>query len=212
MTGWRFEAVIDKELEDLPDDVLKAAATGATRAADKVVRIGKDRLRADTRAGFRDGDRLANTWRGVRYPNRRGEISMDAAAVLWSSAPELAEAFEEPATITVKSSGAYICIPTAAAPKPPLGRGSNRRNWIAAARRAYPKMEFIPIQRGRLGLLAVKRPGGRGRDRLLVLFNCVRSATLRKRMNYAQIFADLERLWPEVYQAEIDAALKDAGF
>ncbi|MEO0644175.1 MAG: hypothetical protein AAFY47_12290 [Pseudomonadota bacterium] len=210
MSEWRLAVNMDRDYAGATDAVMAAVAEGATRAADQLVEIGKARLRADTRRGFADGSRLANTWRGIRYPQQRGVKSASPTVVLYSAVPDLARSFQEPAVITARN-GRYICIPTKHAPPPARAprdkRGSGiGRDWIAAARRAYPKMTFIPMRNGRYGVLAVDRWRDGKRNRL-ILFNCVRYGRLRKRMNYEKVFADLDALWPQLFESEVRRSL-----
>ena len=58
------------------------------------------------------GQRLARTWRSRTYPNR----GHDAAALVWSKAPQIVRAFDEGAVIRSRK-GFWLAIPTPAAPK-----------------------------------------------------------------------------------------------
>lgn len=206
---WQLELWIRGDYEETVAERMAAIARGATRAARKMNKRGKDMLRADTRRGFAEGARLANTWRGKVYPDLPGVYSTQPAVVLFSAAPQLAMAFEEGARIRARNGGQYVCVPTEHAPKPSQRRVGQRtnRDWLAFARRAYPDMEFIPVRAGRFGVLAVRRPGEGGRETLLVLFLCVRQTRLRKRMHFRSIFRALEAEWPSVYHAEVMAEL-----
>lgn len=207
---WQVELWITGNYDEVVAERLAAVARGATKAARKILKRGKDRLRADTRRGFADGARLANTWRGTVYPNVPGVYSTQPAVVLFSAAPVLAMAFEAGARIRAANGSEYICVPTENAPKPTQRRVGERtgRDWLARARQSYPEMEFIPVQAGRFGLLAVKRKAANGEEELLVLFLCVRDSRLRKRMNFRRIFRDLEAEWPRLYEAEVTRELR----
>ncbi|MBK8909223.1 MAG: hypothetical protein IPM60_15485 [Rhodospirillales bacterium] len=63
------------------------------------------------------GPRLAKTWRDRTYPNR----GHDAAALVWSKAPQIIRAFDEGAVIRSRN-GFWLTIPTGAAPKHVRGR------------------------------------------------------------------------------------------
>ena len=58
------------------------------------------------------GQRLARTWRSRTYPNR----GHDAAALVWSKAPQIVRAFDEGAVIRSRK-GFWLTIPTPVAPK-----------------------------------------------------------------------------------------------
>jgi hypothetical protein len=58
------------------------------------------------------GQRLARTWRSRSYPNR----GHDAAALVWSKAPQIVRAFDEGAVIRSRK-GFWLAIPTPAAPR-----------------------------------------------------------------------------------------------
>ena len=84
------------------------SVTSAMRAATDGLKGG---LRADV-VGAGLGQRLANTWRGKTYP--QSGASIDAAAFVWSKAPNLVDAFDRGVTIRSRS-GFWLAIPTPAA-------------------------------------------------------------------------------------------------
>jgi hypothetical protein len=192
--------------------VRDAAAEGAMQAARDMEADGVRRLRADTIKGFSDGLRLSKTWRGQVYPIG-SKKSSSPSVVLWSKAPTLAQAFNEPATLVNTSGGRFLAIPTENAPAP-LARkttGKPRSALLAAQRDPRINLQFVPLHGGRKGLLVHRARRG-GKMVQVVMFVLVPRATLKKRMNYSSLFRDFEREWPRRYRVGIVTALKRAGF
>ena len=80
------------------------------------------------------GPRLARTWRDRTYPNK----GYNAAAMVWSKAPQIIRTFDEGAVIRSKS-GLWLAIPTPAAPK--RGVGGKRINPSN-----FPEYRFGPLR------------------------------------------------------------------
>ena len=104
------------------------------------VREGSAGLKGELRqqvvsAGF--GPRLARTWRDRVYPNK----GYDAAALVWSKAPQIIRAFDEGAVIRSRK-GFWLAIPTPAAPK--RGVGVNKRiNPSNFPEHRFGKLRFV---------------------------------------------------------------------
>lgn len=82
--------------------------------------IGEDAetLKADWRAQIeaaRLGPRLAKTVRSQVYP--KGQPSIDAAALIWTKAPKIIDAYARGATIRPVNGARYLWIPTDDVPK-----------------------------------------------------------------------------------------------
>ena len=75
-----------------------------------------------TAAGL--GPRLARTWRSRTFPNR----GHDAAALVWTRAPQIIRGHGEGATIRARGGG-YLAIPTPAAPKRGPAASGSRPSW-----------------------------------------------------------------------------------
>ena len=223
-----IKAIIKGDLKKAMQD---RVATTAARIRTAVARTGRavqDQLRAQARsAGFRDGGRaLANSWRLRVYPARTSQPTFRPAALVYSKAPRLVDAFDRGATITTKS-GKYLAIPTPANIIP--GRGSKGRNvrvtpqqMMAASRRgdvfvlksrhaAGRALWCLKVREGRslsrrgrntlrlfagnVRVLTGSRKGAQAALRrvldrgFLPMFFLQRSATLRKRLNTAEIRA-----------------------
>lgn len=98
-----------------------------TKAMDEVTDGLKNELRAQiTASGM--GGRLANTWRGRRYPV--GGVSLGASAFVFSKAPEIVDAFDRAPVIRPVNGARYLAIPTENVPRSKNGagrRGGSRR-------------------------------------------------------------------------------------
>jgi hypothetical protein len=77
-------------------------------AMDEVQAGLRDELRGQVAAAGM-GQRLANTWRGKRYPE--GRPSMNSAAYVWSRAPDIVDAFERGVPILARNKR-YLAVPT----------------------------------------------------------------------------------------------------
>jgi hypothetical protein len=67
------------------------------------------------------GRRLANTWRGKRFPEHRP--SAGSAAYVWSRAPDIIDAYERGPLIRTVNGRKYLAIPTENVPQRRRGSG-----------------------------------------------------------------------------------------
>ena len=142
------------------------------------------------------GMRLARTIRARTYP--KGQNSLDAAAVVWSNAPDILRAFDRGALIRSRS-GFWLAIPTEAAGKKGLGRervtpeGWERRKGLKLRfvyRRAQPSLLVAEGRVSKSGR-AVRSRSKTGRGLQTVpIFILVPQVRLRKRLDLAR---DAER-------------------
>jgi hypothetical protein len=146
--------------------------------------------------------RLANTWRGKRYP-QSGQ-SADAVAFVWSKAPDIIDAFERGVTIH-SSQGFWLAIPTPAAGATGLDASGVKKKVTPGAweRRTGMRLRFV-YRRGQPSLLVADdarlTKGGLARSRVrktktgspyipitgrqsIVVFILVPQVTLRKRLD-----------------------------
>jgi hypothetical protein len=192
------------------DDLAKGlseAEGDAARSVTRAMRAATDGLKADLRAGVIDaglGQRLANTWRGRTFPE--SGASIEAAAFVWSKAPNIIDAFDRGVTIRSRH-GFWLAIPTPAAGKTGLTSAGARKRVTPGGweRRTGMRLRFV-YRRGRPSLLVadnarlskggLARPNtGRTRSgavytRLtgrstVVVFILVPQVTLRKRLDIA---------------------------
>ncbi|MBZ0138778.1 MAG: DUF6441 family protein [Pseudorhodoplanes sp.] len=200
------------------DDIAKGlAGTEATiaRSVTGAMREATEGLKGDLRAdvvGAGLGQRLANTWRGKTYP--QAGVSLEAAAFVWSKAPNLVDAFDRGVTIRSKS-GFWLAIPTPAAGVKGLSAtgamkritpgGWERRTGMRLRfvyRRSGPSL--LVADRARLNKKGLAKPNiGRRRSggpytRLagrstVVVFILVPQVTLNKRLN----IEGMARRWGE---------------
>ena len=194
------------------DDIAKGLAGAEGQIARSVtgaMREATDGLKGDLRSdvvGAGLGQRLANTWRGKTYPE--SGVSIDAAAFVWSKAPNLVDAFDRGVTIRSRS-GFWLAIPTPAAGVKGLSAtGAMKRitpgGW---ERRTGMRLRFV-YRRGQPSLLVAdnarmskkglakpnigRRRGGGPYTRLagrstVVVFILVPQVTLNKRLNIDSI-------------------------
>jgi hypothetical protein len=125
----RFNLAMDdlkSELNRAVEDVEQAVTGAMNDVSDGL----KTELREQvTSSGL--GQRLANTWRGKRFPE--AQPSMNSAAYVWSKAPDIIDAYERGPTIVPVNGRKYLAIPTANCP--PRRRGGG---FGAKGRKASP--------------------------------------------------------------------------
>ncbi|PWE32777.1 hypothetical protein DDZ14_08505 [Maritimibacter sp. 55A14] len=92
------------------------------------------------------GRRLANAIRSEVFP--KGQPSLEAAALVWSSANDIVDAHDRGATIRARS-GFFLAIPTDAAGRAPGGRRLTPGQW---EQRRGTKLRFVR-RRGKPSLL-----------------------------------------------------------
>ena len=142
------------------------------------------------------GHRLPRTIRNRTYPQHTD--SLDAAAFVWSNAPEIVSAHDQGVLIRSKA-GFWLAIPLPAAGK---GRGGARLTPAEWEKRRGLRLRFVYRRRGPSLLVADERLNARGlgvasrsktgRGRATVpIFLLVPQVKLRKRLNLAR---DAERV------------------
>ena len=181
-------------LVDLMAAEIKAgeqAVSSAMRAAGRDLKVAwRGQI---TQAGL--GRRLANTIRTQTYP-KTGE-SLNAAALVWSKAPEIIEAHDRGALIRSRE-GMWLAIPMAAAGRGQKGGRITPAEW---ERRRGLRLRFVYRRRGASLLVADGRLNSRGlgvasrsktgRGRATVpIFLLVPQVKLAKRLDLAR---DVER-------------------
>ncbi len=163
---------------------VKSAVSGATLAL-------KTTWRADVAGKL--GARLGGAVRAEVYP--KGDVSLNAAGLVWTKAPEIIGAHEKGALIR-STTGLWLAIPLPAAGR--VGRGrANPATWQFSHGR---KLRFVPISPTKALLvledarvskagLARRKGGKRRRDGILTgaqsvpVFVLIRQAKLPKRLN-----------------------------
>lgn len=169
-------------------DEVVAAETAATQTMKKA---GND-LKASWRqqivaAGL--GRRVANSVRSVTYP--KGDVSLRAASLVFSKAPQIVEAFDNGGVIRSKE-GLFLAIPQPAAGKGPGGRRMTPVEW---QKRRNLELRPVRLKNGTILLvadgarlntkgLAVKSRAKTGRNQVTaIVFVLVPQVTLRKRLD-----------------------------
>lgn len=147
------------------------------------------RLQLDAQSSL--GPKIANAWRMKQYPE--GQESAKAAALIYTKAPNIIDAFDKGSLIRPTRGGRYLAIPTPNARRV-RGEKVNPRSFEAAG----IKLQFIPARRGKPALLvnrddfASRRGGGvsfrnttktgkrRGRSQFTVFFILIPQVKLQK--------------------------------
>lgn len=131
---------------------MAAEISSAERAVTGGITAGANGLKAELRGqvtGSGLGERLAKTWRSQTYP--KGEPSTNAAALVWTKAPKLVDAFDRGALIRSKD-GFFLAIPTAAAGTQRASGFTPRLTPGIWERRTGMRLRFV-YRRGRPSLL-----------------------------------------------------------
>jgi hypothetical protein len=138
---------------------MRAEILAGERAVTKAMRVAGAGLKSDWRAQItraRLGQRLANTIRSKTYP-AAGE-SLEAAALVWSNAPQIIGAHDTGPLIRSKD-GFWLAIPTPAAGKGTRGKALTPGEW---ERRRGLRLRFVYRRRGPSLLVADGRLNSRG--------------------------------------------------
>jgi hypothetical protein len=197
---------------------LVAEVKGAERAVTAAIRLAGGGVKAGWRTQIASaglGERLGRTIRDQYYP--KSGLSIEAAALVYSRAPNIVGAFDQGVTIRSKD-GFWLAIPTEAAGKGLKGGRNTPGEW---EQRNGRRLKFI-YRRGRTGLLVdtgdvlprariMKRDGtsraARGfKNRSVIIFILVPQVMLRKRLNLETVAREWQdRLpalvvqnWPEL--------------
>ena len=122
----------------------KAVTSGIKQATDGLKLAMRRQV---TSAGL--GQRLANTWRGKVYP--QGQVSLKAAGLVYTNAPEIMTGLEVATTIRGKD-GLWLAIPTPNAPK--RGVGGKRITPTNFPEQSLGRLRFV-YRRSGVSLLVV---------------------------------------------------------
>ena len=146
------------EMSDLAA-LMAAEILAGEKAVTTAMRAAGNTLKSDwraqiTKAGL--GRRLANTIRSQSYP-KAGE-SLNAAALVWSKAPQIIGAHDTGPLIRSKS-GFWLAIPTPAAGKGARGKALTPGEW---ERRRGLRLRFVYRRTGPSLLVADGRLNSRG--------------------------------------------------
>jgi hypothetical protein len=140
------------------------------------------------------GQRLANIWRGEVYP--KGQMSIKAAGLVYSRAPEVVGAHDQGTTIRSKD-GFWLAIPLPAAGKGPRGKRMTPGLWEKLRgqrlrfvyRRGKPSLLVAENQRARQGQrggfsVASQKAQTTGQGLVTVpMFLLVPQVTLKKKLD-----------------------------
>jgi hypothetical protein len=165
----------------------KAVTSGVKQATDGLKLAMRRQV---TSAGL--GQRLANTWRGKVYP--QGQVSLKAAGLVYTNAPEIMTGLETATTIRGKD-GLWLAIPTPNAPK--RGVGGKRINPTNFPEQSLGRLRFVyrpsgvsllvvdnvrTIARGIRSASDKQKASGRGLS-TAVMFWLVRQVRTKKRID-----------------------------
>ena len=138
---------------------MRAEILAGEKAVTTAMRVAGAGLKSDWRTQItraRLGQRLANTIRSKTYP-AAGE-SLEAAALIWSNAPQIIGAHDTGPLIRSKD-GFWLAIPTPAAGKGSRGKALTPGEW---ERRRGLRLRFVYRRRGPSLLVADGRLNSRG--------------------------------------------------
>jgi hypothetical protein len=218
----RLKLAISGNLHTIERDTHLRVARGARQAAERLLAIGKLRLRQDVRqAGL--GDRLPNVWRADIYP-KSANARTHAPAVVFrvndraktertdslgnsrkiASAAEIIEAHATGPTI-VSRNGLWLAIPTENTPRRGRRKATPQeveemfdQDLTLFPGRGRQMLAFVDAVRGQSGRgffrapTAVRRGRGRRSEMVLMLVLVRRQVRLRATLNYRRIFDELE--------------------
>jgi hypothetical protein len=228
----RLKLAISGNLHTLERDTHVRIATGARRAAERLLAIGKLRLRQDVRqAGL--GDRFANVWRADIYPKSANARTHSPAVVFRvndrakteradslgntskiASAADIIEANTTGATL-VSRNGLWLAIPTANVPRRGRRKATPQeveemfdQDLVIVPGRGQRLLAFVDAVRGQSGRGFRARRGRGRRAEKVLMFVLERQVRLRAKLTYPRIFDELESEWASLVPAEIAAELE----
>ncbi len=198
-------------------DVAKLMAA-EIKAGEKAVHFGIRDAGVALKAAWRQqvvgaslGERLARTIRSETYPKHK--LSMNAASMVWTSAPVIVGAHNEGPLIRSKD-GFWLAIPTEAAGKNRSGKRPTPGEWEA---RTGLRLQFIYRKTGPSLLIAEARLSKNGRASVsrsktgrglasVTIFLLVPQVRLRKRLDFeASGAAALNALPAAIVKKWVDA-------
>jgi hypothetical protein len=203
----RLVAALEGDLEAH----MAAELKGAEEAVTGAVREAGEGLKRDWRAqvtAARLGQRLANTIRGQHYP--KGRKSIAAAALVYSRAPRLIDAFDRGVTIRARN-GLWLAIPTPAAGQARGGKRITPAEWEQRTgrrlrfvyRRGVPSLLVSDQARITKRGLAVASRSKTGRGAVTApIFILVPQVHLRKRLDLDRATRHWESRLPELIVAK----------
>ena len=140
------------DIEGSLDQILRSEVQAAERAVSTAVATAGAGIKEDWRqqvVGVGLGQRLANSIRQQVYPGHK--YSVNAAAMVWSKAPQILDSFERGAVIRAKK-GFWLAIPL---PASGIKRGNRRAETPAEWQfRTGRLLRFVPTGPGRALLVA----------------------------------------------------------
>ena len=190
-------------------EALDEAEGAIAKTVTAAMRAATDETKAELRDQVRSsglGARLANTWRGEVYPERRN--SLTPAGYIHSNAPDIVDGFLRGATIVPIHGSRYLAIPTKNVPR---SRGRGNRKKMTPFEVEIEFNQDLFFKRGRGGRVlafinAAAARSGRGfrqatpgllshgrAEKPVLMFVLVRSARLPKLLDIegpARRFAD----------------------
>ena len=192
-------------------------ARGARIAAERFAVRAKLAYRGAVRtAGL--GDRLANTVRVDIYPKSASVHTHAPTVYVWTKAPKILHAFATGVTITGRD-GLWLAIATENTPHRSGRRVASPREvevifnqkLIFIHGRGGQLLAFVNVVKGKSGRLRRGTSAKTGRTsrkaELVLMFVMVRQVSLRKRLDWDRVTADLAISWGEVFGEEIARAL-----
>jgi hypothetical protein len=191
-------------------------ASGARAAAERHAARAKLAYRGAVRqAGL--GDKVANAVRVEIYPKSASKHTHAPTVYVFTKAPAIIYAFSSGVTIK-HHDGLWLAIPTENTPNrgrrkatPPEVEAIFNQDILTLPGRGGQMLGFIDAVKGkRKGFRRATnaRTGKQSRKAELVLmFVFVRQVTLRKRINWDGITADLRAGWLELFGSELAKAL-----
>lgn len=210
----KCETKIDGDPLEMVERDLERMALSHTRAMRRAASDLKAAWRQEIQ-GSGLGPRLARTVRSTAYPG--GTTSINAAAMVWTKAPEIVAAHDQGVTIRSED-GFYLAIPLEAAGR---GRFGRRMTPGEYEQRTGQRLRFV-YRRGRSSLLVAddariskrgqaRRKGGKRRKdgvlsgaQTIPVFLLVPRVKMRKRTDLLPLAEEVTRGIPEMMMSWVD--------
>ncbi|MEE4012102.1 DUF6441 family protein [Roseibium sp. FZY0029] len=201
------------DLQKHLDAEQKEVSIALQLGTEDVAVLGKKRYRQQTTAAGL-GRKVAKAWRHNVYP-RHGVETLEPAALIFTKAPEIIQAFDKGQTIRPRNNS-FLAIPTDYAPKSRERLSRGRRMSLREFTETFGKdaLSFRPRSgshgsivyafaeegfrrsRGKRGGSRRIKAGGRQKSERVLMFVLVKQVRLSKRLDVSSIETVLRRQYP----------------
>jgi Family of unknown function (DUF6441) len=219
MSEFELKLALKGDLVAFQNRKMKALARGVTRGVKETGDQAKQDLRQMTvRAGW--PRRAAFSWRGLMFPERGDSPS--AAYLLFTNIPHIIGPHARGQTIKA-ASGSFLAVPIPGSPAEslrPVREGNKAPSHVAAARKKFGELKFVPGRGRRPAMLVAQSVGFSKTGRLskrkktktgkfrkgtasVPLFFLIKQVRLRKTLSPERVFSKAQQRLERVVRRRV---------